>query len=54
MLLISLKNAVNSIPVTDEDLQLMSKDTTKPQDVSSADLRNLLFSFLTERKNGGK
>ena len=29
MLLISLKNAVNSIPVTDEDLQLMSKDTTQ-------------------------
>ena len=40
--------------MTDEDLKLMPKDTQhKPQDVSSADLRNLLFPFSQKGKMAG-
>ena len=49
MLLISLKNAVNSIPVTDEDLQLMSKDTTQATRCFFCRFEKSSF-FLSHRK----
>ena len=49
MLLISLKNAVNSIPGTDEDLQLMSKDTTQATTCFFCRFKKSSF-FLSHRK----